>query len=216
VYGKNPKERWREDDDMVLGPTSRARWAYGCSKAIDEFLALAYHQQVGLPVVIGRFFNVIGPRQVGHYGMVVPRFVDQALAGGPVVVYDDGRQVRCFAHVKDVVRAIVELVRCDAAVGGVFNIGSDVPVTIRELAEKVVAMVDSAVAIEHVPYDEAYGEGFEDVRRRVPDLTRLERAIAFRPQYRLEDAIAEIVRWKRCRAGAVAPSTASASGRERP
>lgn len=197
VYGKNPGERWREDDDMVLGPTTRARWAYGCSKAIDEFLALAYHKQCGLPVVVGRFFNVIGPRQVGSYGMVVPRFVDQAMEGGPVVVYDDGQQVRCFAHVGDVVRAVVELVACDAATGGVYNIGSDVPVTIRQLAEKVVELVDPHAPIKHIAYDEAYGAGFEDVRRRVPDLTRLRRTIGFEHRYCLEDAIREILLWKR-------------------
>ena len=131
VYGKNPKERWTEEDDLHFGPTSRPRWAYGCSKAIDEFLALAYHRKFGLPVVIGRFFNVVGPRQVGHYGMVIPRFVDQALKGGPVVVYDDGEQVRCFAHVKEVVNAIIRLVETPAAQGSVYNIGSDAAVSIR-------------------------------------------------------------------------------------
>ncbi len=125
VYGKNPKDRWTEEDDLFLGPTSRPRWAYGCSKAIDEFLALAYHRKHALKVVVGRFFNVVGPRQVGHYGMVIPRFVEQALDGGPVVVYDDGGQVRCFAHVREVVECVVRLMETPAAVGRVFNIGSD-------------------------------------------------------------------------------------------
>src|SRR5262249_17009895 len=125
VYGKNPKTPLAEDDDLVLGPTSRARWVYACSKALDEYLALSYHRRMGLPVVVGRFFNVVGPRQVGRYGMVVPRFVDQALAGGPVVIYDDGRQVRCFAHVADVVRGVMDLLACPAARGRVFNLGSD-------------------------------------------------------------------------------------------
>jgi nucleoside-diphosphate-sugar epimerase len=196
VYGKNPKERFAEDDDMVFGPTTKARWAYGCSKAIDEFLGLAYCRQFGLPVVVGRFFNVVGPRQVGQYGMVVPRFVEQALAGGPVVVYDDGRQVRSFAHVADVVRAVTELMHCDAAGGQVFNIGSDRPVTIRELAEAVVQLVDPVVKIEHLAYDRAYGSGFEDVRRRVPDLTRLRNSIGYEPQYELRDILREIIESK--------------------
>jgi len=138
VFGKNPKERWTEEDDLQLGATSHPRWAYGCSKAIDEFLALAYHRKFGLEVVVGRFFNVVGPRQVGHYGMVIPRFVDQALAGGPVVVYDDGEQVRCFAHVREVVEAVARLMETPAAVGRVFNIGSDQPVSIRTLAREVI------------------------------------------------------------------------------
>src|SRR5579871_3869477 len=133
VYGKNPKEKWTEEDDLYLGPTSRPRWAYGCSKAIDEFLALAYHRKHSLSVVVGRFFNVVGPRQVGHYGMVIPRFVDQALDGGPVVVYDDGGQVRCFAHVREVIDSVVRLMETPAAVGRVFNIGSDQPISIRQL-----------------------------------------------------------------------------------
>ena len=197
VYGKSSRDRLREDDDMVLGPTSKARWAYGCSKAIDEFLALAYGHEFGLPVVVGRFFNVVGPRQVGTYGMVVPRFIEQALDGGPVVVYDDGQQVRCFAHVKDVVRAVVELMHCDAAVGGVYNIGNDEPVAMRALAEKVIALVDPALAIEHLPYEKAYATGFEDIRKRVPDLTRLRETIGFQVQYHLEDILSEAIAWRR-------------------
>ncbi len=196
VFGKNPKENWTEEDDLHLGPTSRPRWAYGCSKAIDEFLALAYHRKYGLKVVIGRFFNVVGPRQVGHYGMVIPRFVDQALSGGPVVVYDDGSQVRCFAHVKEVIDCVVRLMETAAATGQVFNIGSDQPYSIRQLAAEVIQRIDSSVAIEFLPYRDAYGEDFEDVRRRVPNLTRLEQAIGTKPKMTLGEILADIIRWK--------------------
>ena len=199
VYGKNPKEQWTEEDDLQLGPTSRPRWAYGCSKAIDEFLALAYHRKHGLPVVIGRFFNVVGPRQVGHYGMVIPRFVDQALNGGPVVVYDDGEQVRCFAHVREVVAAIMKLMQTPAAQGQVFNIGSDRPWSIRQLAEAVIAKVDPSVRIEYLPYSKAYGDDFEDVRRRVPDVSRLLKTIGSTPQLGLEAILDDIIAWKHAR-----------------
>ena len=198
VYGKNPKSPLAEDDDLVLGPTSKGRWIYACSKAMDEYLALSYARS-GLPVIIGRFFNVVGPRQVGRYGMVLPRFVDQALAGGPLVVYDDGRQVRCFAHVSDIVRAVQELMACPAARGRVFNLGSDEPVTIRSLAEKVAAAVETRaqLAIEHIPYTTAYAAGFEDIQCRVPDLTRIRETIDYRPQHRLDDIIREVVAWKK-------------------
>ncbi|HEY7422699.1 MAG TPA: NAD-dependent epimerase/dehydratase family protein [Gemmataceae bacterium] len=203
VYGKNPKSPLAEDDDLVFGPTTRSRWVYACSKAIDEYLALAQHQRSGLPVVVGRFFNVIGPRQVGRYGMVLPRFVDQALAGGPLIVHDDGRQVRCFAHVADVVNAVVKLMACPAAHGRVFNLGSDVPVTIRELAETVVRLVDPSLAIEHVSYEEAFAPGFEDIRCRVPDLSRVRETIDYRTCHGLEDIIRDVLAWKHdgCRAG---------------
>lgn len=197
VYGKNAKDRWTEEDDLHFGPTSRPRWAYGCSKAIDEFLALAYHRTYQLPIVIGRFFNVVGPRQVGHYGMVVPRFVDQALAGGPLVVYDDGQQVRCFAHVREVVGAVGQLMQTPAAVGNVFNIGGDQAVSIRQLAETVIDLVDSNIEIRHLPYNEAYGADFEDVRRRVPDLTRLQEILGYKPCLPLPEILADIIRDKR-------------------
>lgn len=199
VYGKNARERWTEEDDLHLGPTSRPRWAYGCSKAIDEFLALAYHRKFGLPAVIGRFFNVVGPRQVGHYGMVIPRFVDQALSGGPVVVYDDGSQVRCFAHVREVVDCVIRLMETPAASGRVFNIGSDQPVEIARLAQEVIARIDPAVRIEFVPYHQAYGADFEDVRRRVPDLTRLEQTLGTKPCMPLGEILDDIIRWKKAR-----------------
>jgi len=197
VYGKNPKERWTEEDDLHFGPTSRPRWAYGCSKAIDEFLALAYHRKFGLPVAIGRFFNVVGPRQVGHYGMVIPRFVDQALSGGPIVVYDDGEQVRCFGHVREVVDAVIGLVETPAAHGSVFNIGSDEPVSIRQLAQEIIRRVDPKIAIEFLPYRDAYGDDFEDVRRRVPDVSRLGAILGRKPSMKLGEILDDIIRWKR-------------------
>lgn len=204
VYGKNPLEKWTEEDDLHLGPTSRPRWAYGCSKAIDEFLALAYHQKCALGVVVGRFFNVVGPRQVGNYGMVVPRFVEAALDGRPLVVYDDGEQVRCFAHVNEVVESIIRLMETPAAYGRVYNIGSDTPFSIRGLAELVIERVESATgrtlgeeAIEFQPYVEAYGDDFEDVRRRVPDVSRLAETIDFKPTMTLAAILDEIIEWKR-------------------
>jgi len=197
VYGKNSKERWTEDDDLHFGPTSRPRWAYGCSKAIDEFLSLAYHEKTGLPVVIGRFFNVVGPRQVGNYGMVIPRFVDQALAGGPVLVYDDGQQVRCFAHVQEVVDCVVRLTQSPLAVGKIFNIGSDQPVTIENLARQIIEKVDPRLSIQHREYQVAYGSDFEDVRRRVPDVTRLEQTLGSKPSASLGQILDDVIAWKR-------------------
>lgn len=197
VYGKNPKPTWTEDDDLVFGPTTRARWSYGVSKAIDEFLALAYWRQYQLPVVIARFFNVVGPRQTGSYGMVLPRFVDAALSGRPLTVHDDGRQVRCFGHVADVVRAVIELMHTPEAHGRVFNVGSDQPVSILDLAQRVVAIVNPSLAIEFQSYAEAYSPDFEDVRSRVPDLGRLRATIDYRPRYSLDDVIREVVAWKR-------------------
>ena len=197
VYGKNAKEIWTEEDDIHLGPTSRPRWAYGCSKAIDEFLALAYHRKYDLQVVIGRFFNVVGPRQVGNYGMVVPRFVDQALSGGPVQVYDDGSQVRCFAHVSEVVDSVIALTESPAGPGRIFNIGGDQPVSIRELAEEVIRRTDPSVSIRYLPYSQAYGDDFEDVRRRVPCVDRLAETIGRKPGMTLGAILDDIIRWKR-------------------
>jgi len=197
VYGKNPKPVWREDDDMVFGPTTRPRWSYGTSKAIDEFLALAYWRERQLPTIVGRFFNVVGPRQTGAYGMVLPRLVDAALSGRPLVVHDDGRQERCFAHVGDVIRAVLALMESPHAVGRVFNIGSDQPVSILELAQRVIRTVDPALPIEFISYAAAYGHDFEDCRRRVPDLARLRETIGAWPCRTLEETIAEVVAWKR-------------------
>jgi UDP-glucose 4-epimerase len=193
VYGKNPKSTFTEEDDLVFGSTTRARWSYGASKAIDEFLALACHREYGLPVVIGRFFNVVGPRQSGAYGMVLPRFVSAALAGEPLVVHDDGRQVRCFAHVADVLVAVLQLIEADAAVGRVFNIGSDEPIAIADLARQVIAAAGSTSSVRFQSYAEAYDRDFEDIRRRVPDLSRLEATIPHRNQYNLQSIIGTLL-----------------------
>lgn len=197
VYGKNPRLPLNEEDDLVLGPTSKGRWIYACSKALDEYLALSYFAQTGLPVIVGRFFNVVGPRQIGRYGMVVPRFIDQALAGGPLVVYEDGAQVRCFAHVSDIVRGIMGLMACPAAWGKVFNLGSDEAISIRGLAERIVRLVDPSLRIEHIPYAQAYAPGFEDIRARVPDLTRIRQTIGYEARHDLDAILQEIIRWKR-------------------
>jgi UDP-glucose 4-epimerase len=197
VYGKHPGESWVEDDDLHLGPTSRPRWAYGCSKAIDEFLALAYHRKYKLGVTVGRFFNVVGPRQVGNYGMVVPRFVDAALRGGPVIVYDDGSQVRCFAHVREITQCICRLMATDAAEGRVFNIGSDQPVSILQLAQRVIDKINPNVEIQFVPYSKAYSEDFEDVQRRVPNVGRLFETIGEKPTTPLDVILDDIIAWKR-------------------
>jgi len=197
VYGKNPLPTWKEDDDLLFGPTVRSRWSYGAAKAIDEFLALAYWRQYHQPVVIGRFFNVVGPRQTGRYGMVLPRFIDAALAGRPPLVHDDGKQIRCFAHVHDVCRATTQLMKHSAALGQVFNIGSDQPVTILELARKVTAAVDPELDVEFESYASAYDDDFEDVRRRVPDLSKLKRTIKFQPEYDVDAIITELVQSRR-------------------
>jgi UDP-glucose 4-epimerase len=196
VYGKNPKATFHEEDDLIFGSTTRARWSYGASKAIDEFLALACHRQYGLPVVIGRFFNVVGPRQSGAYGMVLPRFVDAALARRPLVVHDDGRQIRCFAHVRDVTTAVIQLMETPQAEGRVFNIGSDQPVSIIDLARRVLAATGSDAPIEYQSYADAYDADFEDVRRRVPDLSRLHQTIPYRNDYDLEAVIQAVIQAK--------------------
>lgn len=193
VYGKNPKPVWNEEDDLVFGSTTRPRWSYGASKAIDEFLTLACSRQFGLPVVIGRFFNVVGPRQTGAYGMVLPRFVDAALAGRPLVVHDDGQQIRCFAHVKDVVAAVLSLMQAPTALGRVFNIGSDQPVTILDLARKVVELTGSNSQIEFQSYTDAYDKDFEDIRRRVPDLARLHQSINCARPSTLDQIVRDII-----------------------
>ncbi|MCA9041960.1 MAG: NAD-dependent epimerase/dehydratase family protein [Planctomycetaceae bacterium] len=197
VYGKNPNAVWSEEDDLCLGPTSRPRWAYGCSKAIDEFLALAYARQHNLPVVIGRFFNVVGPGQVGNYGMVIPRFIDKALAGENLTVYDDGLQERCFAHVDEVVRCILKLMQTPSANGLICNIGGNESITMRALAEKVISKIDPALSIDYIPYQDVYGADFEDVRCRVPDLSRLESLIQDKPTRSLDEILEAIIAWKR-------------------
>ncbi len=202
AYGKNPKEAWDEEDDLHFGPTSKPRWAYGCSKAIDEFLALAYHKKYGLGVTVGRFFNVVGPRQVGHYGMVVPRFIDAALERRPITVYDDGQQVRCFAHVREIVDCVIKLMQEPSTAGSVYNIGSDQPVTIQKLAETVMERTGSTVPIEYKSYEEVYGPHFEDVQRRVPNVDKLGAAIGTKPTSTLVDILDDIISWKQRSAAA--------------
>jgi UDP-glucose 4-epimerase len=197
VYGKNPKERWDEDDDLVFGSTARARWSYGASKAIDEFLALAYWRQERLPTVIARFFNVVGPRQSGAYGMVLPRFVEAALKGERLLVHDDGQQTRCFAHVADVVETVLQLMATPDAEGGVFNVGSDEPVRILDLARKVIAQVGSDAPVEFISYARAYSEDFEDCRHRVPTLDRVRATVKYRPRFTLDHTIESVVEAKR-------------------
>lgn len=194
VYGKNPKEVWSEEDDLVFGSTTKPRWSYGVSKAIDEFLALAFYKEKGLPAVVGRFFNVVGPRQTGAYGMVLPRFVDAALRGDSLLVHDDGKQIRCFAHVDDVIGAVVKLVDTPEAAGRVYNIGSDRPVSILELAQRVIQRVNPKATIDFQTYRDAYDDSFEDIRRRVPDLTRISEAIGYAASKDLDaiiDSVAE-------------------------
>ncbi|MFO8007057.1 MAG: GDP-mannose 4,6-dehydratase [Candidatus Brocadiia bacterium] len=192
VYGKGQQEPFTEEDDLIFGATTRPRWSYGCSKAIDEFLALAYWKEQGLPVVIARFFNVVGPRQVGRYGMVVPRFVGQALSGEPITVYGDGQQVRCFCHVLDFVDAVHALMHCPEAVGGIFNLGSDTPITINELAEKVRSQINPDAEIVRIPYEEAYAADFEDIRYRVPDISKLTRTVQWRPERDMECILRDV------------------------
>jgi UDP-glucose 4-epimerase len=193
VYGKSARAPFAEHDDLVLGATIHSRWAYACSKALDEWLALAYAREQGLPVIVARLFNTVGPRQTARYGMVLPTFAAQAVRGEPLTVFGSGEQTRCFAHVKDVVEAIRRLTDTPAALGQVFNVGSDREVTINRLAEMVRAAAGSGSPIVHVPYAEAYGQGFEDMLRRVPNLAKLERTIGFRPTTGLEQIIADVV-----------------------
>src|SRR5262249_13263642 len=174
VYGKSDHIPFREDGDLVMGPTVKGRWSYACSKAIDEFLAIAYWKEKRLPTIVGRLFNTVGPRQTGQYGMVIPTFVKQALGGKPITVFGDGTQSRCFTHVRDVVRALAGLIEKEEAFGEVFNLGNDEEITIRELAQNVREMTKSASEIVYIPYDQAYEAGFEDMQRRVPSLDKIE------------------------------------------
>jgi UDP-glucose 4-epimerase len=193
VYGKSTDVPFREDADLVMGATSRHRWAYACSKAMDEFLALAYWKQKKLPVIIVRFFNTVGPRQTSRYGMVLPTFVRQALAGEPITVFGDGNQSRSFTYVGDVVGALMKLMVEPKAIGQVFNIGNPQEVTIRDLAERVKRKTGSASPIELVPYDQAYDPGFEDMPRRVPDLTRIKSLIGYEPKVALDEIIDRVI-----------------------
>jgi UDP-glucose 4-epimerase len=193
VYGKSTAIPFREEGDLVMGATSLGRWSYACSKALDEFLALAHTRERGLPTVVGRLFNTVGPRQTGMYGMVVPTFVRQAMAEEPITVFGDGSQRRCFCHVKDVVRAMADLMTSDEHFGEVFNIGSDEEVSILDLAERVKAVTGSESEIVTIAYDQAYVEGFEDMHRRVPDTSKLESAIGWRPTRRLDGILEDML-----------------------
>ncbi len=200
VYGKSTAVPFTEDADRVMGPTVKSRWSYAESKAIDEFLALAYHKQFGLPIVIGRFFNTVGPRQTGSYGMVIPRLVQQALAGQPLTVYGDGRQTRCFCNVKDTVRAIVALAGEPRAVGEIFNVGSQEEVSMCQLAERVLARSGSASPVVLVPYDQAYEKGFEDMQRRVPAIDKVRAAVGWAPRIPLDQTLDEVIAYFRAAA----------------
>ena len=193
VYGKNGMVPYREDGDRIMGSTTIARWSYACTKALDEFMALAYHKEQEVPVVIARFFNICGPRQTGQYGMVVPRFVKHALLGEPIIVHGDGTQSRCFTYIKDAVKAVTTLMETEEAVGKVFNIGSTREIQIRDLARKIIELTNSDSEIQYVPYKDIYGEGFEDMKRRVPDISRISDLIGWRPETELDELLQKII-----------------------
>jgi UDP-glucose 4-epimerase len=193
VYGKSTAVPFNEDQDLVLGATTKGRWSYACSKAIDEFLGIAYWHEKKLPVVIVRLFNTVGPRQTGRYGMVIPNFVCQALMNQPITVYGDGNQARAFGYVGDVVMALADLAQHPAAVGEVFNIGNTEEITINDLALLIKQMTRSESEIIHIPYDRAYEKGFEDMPRRVPDISKVQRLIGYRPRLNLKDILTEII-----------------------
>src|SRR6266566_10091029 len=199
VYGKSNRIPFREDGDLVLGPTSRGRWSYACSKAIDEFLAIAYWRERRCPTLVARFFNTVGPRQTGRYGMVVPRFVKQALANEPLTVHGDGQQTRCFTHVSDAVRATIGLMDSDKTVGEVFNVGNEEEITILDLATRIRQLAESDSEIVLVPYEEAYGENFEDMPRRVPSLVKIRKVIGYEPRMGLEETLQSVIAHQRAR-----------------
>ena len=200
VYGKGAAVPFAEDDDLLLGPPSRSRWGYAASKLLDEFLGLAVHREFGLPLTIVRLFNVVGPRQTGRFGAVVPRFVNLALRGEPVTVYGDGAQTRCFCHVSDVVRALLGLLDEPPVTSGeIYNVGSDCEVSIGDLARQVVARAGSASPIRHVPYNEAYAPGFEDMRRRVPDISKIKAATGWNPSLLLADILDDMIDFEKAR-----------------
>jgi len=201
IYGKSDHVPFKEDDDRVLGPTTKSRWSYSDSKAIDEFLALAYHKAKKLEVVIVRLFNTVGPRQTGRYGMVIPRMVGQALRGEPITVYSDGTQVRCFADVSDVVEGIIALSEHPAAVGQIFNLGNDQPISIRELAYKVKELTGSPSEVVFVPYEQAYESGFEDMQIRVPDLAKVRQLTGYSPKVNIDEILRRIIAHSRRNTG---------------
>ena len=195
VYGKNNNVPFKEEHDVVLGSTKNGRWSYACSKAIDEFLALAYWREKKLPVVVVRFFNTVGPKQTGRYGMVIPTFVKQALLGHPITVYGDGKQSRSFTYVCDVVRGVVDLMNHPKAVGDVFNIGHGKEITISELASMVKKITNSKSEIMYIPYDKAYEEGFEDMQRRSPDITKINKLIGYKPTMDIKEILEKVVEY---------------------
>lgn len=211
VYGKNGHAAFREDDDIVLGPSSRSRWSYATSKLLDEFLALAYYKEKGVPVVIGRLFNTVGPRQTGRYGMVLPTFVQQALEGVPITVYGSGRQTRCFGYVGDVVGSIIRLMSCPTAVGEVVNIGNDEEISIESLADLVKKSTHSSSPIHFVSYNDAYAPGFEDMQRRVPCLDKLKSLTGFRPTTGLDAIVREVIEYFRKKGSVAQPSLQSSA-----
>lgn len=192
VYGKGLSLPFREEDDLLTGATDKHRWAYACAKTLDEFLALAHFKETQLPVVVARLFNTVGPRQTGQYGMVVPRFVEAALKNEPIKVHGDGTQSRCFGHISDVINGLTKLLETPACFGQVINLGSDSEVTINDLAKKAIAMTGSTSELKYIPYSEAYGEGFEDMQRRVPSLEKAKRLIGYQPTRTLEDIINDV------------------------
>lgn len=206
VYGKNTKVPFSESDDTTLGSTRFSRWSYACSKMVDEFLALAYNDQYGLPTVVCRLFNTVGPRQTGQYGMVVPRFIRWALAGETIEIYGTGKQSRCFCNVADVVDALIRLVVCDEAVGEVINIGATESVTIEGLADKIIAMTGSTSQKRLISYEEAYGRPFDDMLMRQPDLSKIKRLIGYEPKFSLEQTLQQIIDYERSRPQAPGPA----------
>ncbi|MGI8566668.1 MAG: GDP-mannose 4,6-dehydratase [Pyrinomonadaceae bacterium] len=193
VYGLSDQVPFREDGNLVMGATTKGRWSYACSKAIDEFLALAYWREKKLPTIVVRLFNTVGPRQTGQYGMVIPTFVKQALAGRPITVYGDGTQTRCFGYVGDIVGALIKLMDDPAAIGQVFNIGSNEEISIIELAERIKELTKSDSEIVLMPYDEAYEEGFEDMPRRVPDISKINAQVGFSPEMKLDGILESVI-----------------------
>jgi len=197
VYGKYNGTKFSETGDLILGPTYKGRWSYAASKIIDEFLALAYYKEKKLPVMIVRLFNTVGPRQTGRYGMVVPRFVQQALTGQPITVYGDGKQTRTFTHVKDAVMAILKLVDHPGAIGEIFNIGGKEEISIEKLAKLVIEVLKSPSSIVHIPYEKAYEEGFDDMRKRVPDIGKIETLIGYEPKCNLRDIVRDVAEYQK-------------------
>ena len=207
VYGKSNGAKFMETGDLILGPTFKGRWSYAASKIIDEFLALAYFKEKNLPVIVIRLFNTVGPRQSGRYGMVIPRFVQQALAGEPITVFGDGKQTRTFTHVKDAVWAILKLVEHPKAIGDIFNIGGKEEVSIENLAHLVKEVLQSPAPIEYIPYERAYEEGFEDMRKRVPDISKIQNLIGYEPKFTLKDVILDVAEYQKGDSPSLSPRT---------